>query len=221
MSDVLLEAGARYETELEIKRSRFITVLARVSTETEARAVIDGEKRRFPDARHHCSAYVVSIPGSAPIHRSSDDGEPSGTAGRPMLDTLLGAGITDVVAVVTRYFGGTLLGTGGLVRAYSDSVTQALGQARLVERRIVPRYQASLPHSDAGKYVATFSSAGFNPEVEYHDHGVELRISTERGTALAAMMAELSAGNVDVVQIDDAIIEVPYLDKHDATPLER
>lgn len=221
MSDVLLEAGARYETELEIKRSRFITVLARVSTETEARAVIDGEKRRFPDARHHCSAYVVSIPGSAPIHRSSDDGEPSGTAGRPMLDTLLGAGITDVVAVVTRYFGGTLLGTGGLVRAYSDSVTQALGQARLVERRIVPRYQASLPYSDAGKYVATFSSAGFNPEVEYHDHGVELRISTERGTALAAMMAELSAGNVGVVQIDDAIIEVPYLDKHDPTPLER
>lgn len=220
MSDVLLEAGARYETELEIKRSRFITVLARVSTEAEARAVIDGEKRRFPDARHHCSAYVVSIPSSAPIHRSSDDGEPSGTAGRPMLDTLLGAGITDVVAVVTRYFGGTLLGTGGLVRAYSDSVTQALGQAQLVERRIVPRYQASLPHSDAGKYVAAFSSAGFNPEVEYHDHGVELRISTERGTALAAMMAELSAGNVGVVQIDDAIIEVPYLDKHDATPLK-
>lgn len=221
MSDVLLEAGARYETELEIKRSRFITVLARVATEAEARAVIDGEKRRFPDARHHCSAYVVSVPGSAPIHRSSDDGEPSGTAGRPMLDTLLGAGVTDAVAVVTRYFGGTLLGTGGLVRAYSDSVTQALGQARMVERRVVPRYQAFLPHSDAGKYIATLSGAGFTPEMDYHDQGVELHISTERGAALAAMMAELSAGNVGVEQIEDAIIEVPYLDKHDDSSIAR
>ncbi|MDY5139097.1 YigZ family protein [Actinotignum timonense] len=132
-----------------------------------------------------------------------------GTAGRPMLDTLLGAGITDVVAVVTRYFGGTLLGTGGLVRAYSDSVTQALGQARMVERRVVPRYRAFLPHSDAGKYIATLSGAGFTPEMDYHDHGVELHISTERGAALAAMMAELSAGNVGVEQIEDAIIEVP------------
>ena len=107
------------------------------------------------------------------------------------------------------------------MRAYSDSVTQALGQARLVERRIVPRYRAFLPHSDAGRYIATLSGAGFTPEMDYHNDGVELRISTERGVSLAAMMAELSAGNVGVEQIDDAIIEVPYLDKHDDSSIAR
>ena len=96
------------ETELVVKRSRFIARLARVDSEEEARAVIADTRRRYPDARHHCTAFVVEVPDASPIARSSDDGEPAGTAGMPILATLLGADVTQAVAVVTRYFGGVL-----------------------------------------------------------------------------------------------------------------
>ena len=105
------EAGHGVDVELEIKRSRFLTRLCRVTTEEAARAVIDGQRSRFFDARHHCSAFVLG-PG-ARISRSSDDGEPAGTAGTPMLSVLHAHHLTDVVAVVTRYFGGVKLGAGG------------------------------------------------------------------------------------------------------------
>ena len=121
------EAGHGVDVELEIKRSRFLTRLCRVTTEEAARAVIDGQRSRFFDARHHCSAFVLG-PG-ARISRSSDDGEPAGTAGTPMLSVLHAHHLTDVVAVVTRYFGGVKLGAGGLVRAYSDAVAQAVEAA--------------------------------------------------------------------------------------------
>ena len=85
-------------------------------------------KSQWPDARHHCSAFIVAVAGQHDVEHSSDDGEPSGTAGRPMLDVLRGAELGQVCAVVVRYFGGVLLGTGGLVRAYSDSVHAALAQ---------------------------------------------------------------------------------------------
>uniref|UniRef100_UPI0039EEFE92 IMPACT family protein n=1 Tax=Sinomonas sp. G460-2 TaxID=3393464 RepID=UPI0039EEFE92 len=114
--------------ELEIKRSRFITVLRRAETEDEARALVAELRREFHDARHHCSAFVLGPDRTA--QRSNDDGEPSGTAGIPMLEALLkgatldgAADLSDVAAVVVRYFGGILLGAGGLVRAYSESVS--------------------------------------------------------------------------------------------------
>ena len=119
--------GGGVDVELEIKRSRFLTRLRRVTSEDEARAVIEDRRRTHFDARHHCSAFVLGP--DARTARSSDDGEPSGTAGVPMLGVLGSNHLTDVVAVATRYFGGVKLGAGGLVRAYSDAVARAVAAA--------------------------------------------------------------------------------------------
>ena len=122
MSEFLLTPSARLSHEIEVKKSRFLALVARVSTPAEAREVVNERKAAMPDARHHCAAFVVSADGAQPFSHSSDDGEPSGTAGRPMLDVLAGSKLVDVVAVVTRYFGGTLLGTGGLVLGLVERV---------------------------------------------------------------------------------------------------
>src|SRR3954453_14347581 len=110
--------------EIVIKKSRFICTLARVSTEDEARAAIEDVRKRYWDANHNCSAYRVGPGGQ--LQRTSDDGEPAGTAGAPMLAVLTRRDLTDTVAVVTRYFGGVLLGTGGLIRAYGQAVSAAV-----------------------------------------------------------------------------------------------
>jgi uncharacterized YigZ family protein len=112
-------------SDVEVKKSHFITSLRCCRTEEEARLFIEEVRRANRDARHNCFAMRIGDPSSV-FERFSDDGEPQGTAGKPMLDLLKGARLCDVCAVVTRYFGGTLLGTGGLVRAYSDSLKEAL-----------------------------------------------------------------------------------------------
>ncbi|MGH3317578.1 MAG: IMPACT family protein, partial [Nocardioidaceae bacterium] len=122
-SSYLTVARSR-DAETEVKRSRFLCRLRRVEHEDQARAVVDEARREHGDARHHCSAFILGPAGQ--VQRSSDDGEPAGTAGGPMLEVLRGREVSDVVAVVSRYFGGTLLGAGGLVRAYSDAVRAAL-----------------------------------------------------------------------------------------------
>ena len=118
--------AAVHRVEQEISRSRFITTVARASTVEEAVETVRRVSAEFADATHHCWAYVVGPPGDTARIGMSDAGEPHGTAGRPMLNALLHGGVGDVVAVVTRYYGGTKLGTGGLVRAYGGGVQQAL-----------------------------------------------------------------------------------------------
>lgn len=126
MSDNTRMKPAGYGTgEYEEKRSRFIGELWPVPDETEARARLDSVRKKYPDARHHCWAWI--LPDGA--FRWSDDGEPGGTAGAPMLEVLRGANVFGVMCVVTRYFGGTLLGSGGLVRAYSKATALALADA--------------------------------------------------------------------------------------------
>ena len=130
------------EAETEVRRSRFVCTAVRVETEDAARAVVERARRAHPDAGHHCSAFVLGPPPS-PLERSSDDGEPSGTAGAPMLEVVRGRGVSDVAVVVSRWFGGTLLGTGGLARAYADAVRAGLDaagtRARLLLRRAPAR----------------------------------------------------------------------------------
>ena len=121
------------EGELVEKKSRFIATTRPVESEEEALAFIEEMKKKYWDARHNCFAYVTGDRGQ--LQRCSDDGEPSQTAGRPMLDVLLGAGIRNICVVVTRYFGGTLLGTGGLVRAYSGAVQEGLKNSVVLEKR--------------------------------------------------------------------------------------
>ncbi len=135
--------------EIEVKKSRFLAELAPVTTEEEANAFIAAKKKEFWDARHNCHAFIV---GEKPeILRFSDDGEPGGTAGKPMLEILQHEGLHDVVAVVTRYFGGVLLGTGGLVRAYQGAVQEALPACRFGQRFTGQEIDILLPYTLLGK----------------------------------------------------------------------
>ena len=118
-------------SELVVEKSRFICTLARVETEAEAQAFVKAMKKKYWDARHNCSAYIVGADNR--VERSSDDGEPSGTAGSPMLEVLRRKGLYNTAAVVTRYFGGIKLGAGGLTRTYGKSVAQAVEKAGLAE----------------------------------------------------------------------------------------
>ena len=147
--DLPSSIAARVEHELVIKKSRFIATLVPVRTVAEADAEIAALRKRYWDARHNCVALVVG--SHADQQRSSDDGEPSGTAGVPMLEVLRQRHLTDLVAVVTRYFGGILLGAGGLVRAYSSAVSEALDAARLVRRRVLTAVTLDVPHAEAGR----------------------------------------------------------------------
>ena len=117
--------------EIEIKKSKFIAHIAEVRSEEEAEALIKETKKKYYDASHSCSAYILN--SDKGIRHSSDDGEPSGTAGKPILDVISGAGLSDVIVIVTRYFGGTELGTGGLVRAYSGAAAEVLKNSDIVE----------------------------------------------------------------------------------------
>ncbi|MBW0252964.1 YigZ family protein [Cellulomonas sp. PS-H5] len=141
--------AAAVEHELVIKKSRFLALVQPVSSVAEADAVVAAARKRYWDARHHCVA--LSVGPLAEQQRSTDDGEPSGTAGVPMLEVLRRRELTDLVAVVSRYFGGVLLGAGGLVRAYSTATSEALDRARLVRRSAAVRVTVDAPHADAGR----------------------------------------------------------------------
>ena len=137
------------EGELVEKKSRFIATVRPVETEEEALAFIEEMKKKYWDARHNC--YVYSVGMNREATRCSDDGEPSGTAGRPMLDVLLGAGIYNAAIVVTRYFGGVLLGTGGLVRAYSGAVQAGLAASTVIEKHHGISLQVTTDYTGIGK----------------------------------------------------------------------
>lgn len=173
-------------TELVLSRSRFITQLSPAANADEARQLVADVRAEFPDARHHCSAWIVRMAGEQDREHSSDDGEPSGTAGRPMLDVLRGNDLTDISAVVVRYFGGILLGTGGLVRAYSDSVTAAIKEADIWTVSEVPRWTIVAPVAIAGRLESLFRDEGWDVETEWATD-VTLTVTTRREDRLAAL----------------------------------
>lgn len=144
---IVLEGGTG---QIEEKKSKFIASIFPVRTEDEAAKLIEQIRKKYWDARHHCTAYIIGE-SKNPIMHCSDDGEPAQTAGRPMLDILLGQKLHNVLAIVTRYFGGTLLGTGGLVRAYSSAVQEGLKNSILVEKYKGILYDIKTDYSDLGK----------------------------------------------------------------------
>ena len=162
---VVIEGG---QGEIEEKRSRFIGYMEPVETEEEALAFIAKMKKQNWDARHNCSAYTIGEDNQ--IMRCSDDGEPSQTAGRPMLDVLLGEEIHNVVLVVTRYFGGILLGTGGLVRAYQQAAKAAIENSRIVTRYLGHELELRTDYNSVGKIQYITRQMGVTEkESEYTD----------------------------------------------------
>ncbi|KTR07388.1 IMPACT family protein [Curtobacterium luteum] len=204
--------AAPVEHEVVVTRSRFITVVAPVADVADADRVIAEVRKRHWDARHHCTAMVTGVLGDQA--RSSDDGEPGGTAGVPMLEVLRRRGLTDLVAVVTRYFGGVKLGAGGLVRAYSTSVSEALDRATVVPRRSLTRATVAVPHAEAGRIDNVLREW-----VRHHDavlgdpaYGAvaafELWVPAAEREHLRADLAAVSAGAVDPVFGEERIVDV-------------
>ncbi|MGH1564442.1 IMPACT family protein [Mumia sp. DW29H23] len=188
------------EATVEVKGSRFLGWVRRVGSEDEARAYVAEARRLHWDARHHCSAFVIGPDGA--LQRSNDDGEPSGTAGAPMLDVLVRREVRDVVAVVTRWFGGTLLGAGGLVRAYAETTAAALDAAGLLCRELRTRVEVRVGHGDAGKVENELRARGVEVlGVEYGAGAVVLAVAAwpEAVTSLEELVAAVTRGSGDVV----------------------
>lgn len=192
--------AAPHRVELLVERSRFVCTLAHARDGAQAHEVVRAVATSMPDAHHHCWAYVAGPPGATDQVGSSDDGEPRGTAGRPMLVALLHSGVGEVVAVVSRYFGGVKLGTGGLARAYGGAVQRALetlplgehvarsrctidlayGQLAVV-RQLLPRHEASVERQAFGTSVR-----------------LELSVPTAAIAALRTALADATRGDVQL-----------------------
>lgn len=199
--------------ELVIKKSRFIAHVVPAGSPDEADAVISGIRKQAWDARHNCTAMITGLLGDQA--RSSDDGEPSGTAGVPMLEVLRRRELTDVVAVVTRYFGGIKLGAGGLVRAYSSAVSEALDLAALVGREALTRVTLAVPHGDAGRYdnllrewvvrhAATLGEPHYGASA-----ALELWVPRAELGSLHDEVAAASGGTLHPVAGEERIVDVP------------
>jgi uncharacterized YigZ family protein len=187
-----------YRTQETIKRSRFIATLAHASSEEDARAFILSIKNEFPDATHNCWAYVAGPPGDTARIGMSDDGEPHGTAGKPILTVLLHSGIGEIVAVVTRYFGGTKLGTGGLVRAYSGSVKNALAGMPVKEKRDVITMTAILDYSKiiaVRQMVESFDSVIIEEKYEA-DVSFKIELPKNNKDSFIRAITDLTGGEI-------------------------
>ena len=162
------------EAEIVEKKSRFIAAAEHVETEEEAAAFMQGIRKKYWDASHHCSAYIIGK--NAELMRCSDDGEPGQTAGRPMLDVLQGEELRDVCVVVTRYFGGTLLGTGGLVRAYSGAAAAGLRASRIVEKKLARQICLGCDYNTLGKLQYLIAKADYKILGSRYTDAVELEV---------------------------------------------
>ena len=203
---VLLEGG---EGEYVEKKSRFIATIRRCESEEEAAAFMEEMKKKYWDARHNCSAYVLGARGE--LTRCSDDGEPGGTAGRPMLEVLLGEGIRNIAVVVTRYFGGVLLGTGGLVRAYTQAVKAGLQNCTLGRMRYGWEVEVGTDYNGVGKILYLLGNAGIEPLESNYTDVVSLRIlvPAEEAVRLQKEITEATNGKACF----DKRKELYYVDK--------
>lgn len=172
-SRYLVPVGA-HRVETSVKRSRFIATAARAPTPEAAHALVERVREEMPDATHHCWAFVAGPPGSTARIGMSDDGEPHGTAGRPMLNALLHGGIGEIAVVCTRYFGGTKLGTGGLARAYAEAVKSVLTTLPTVEKVEREHISVSVGYADVdglqrllGEHGVLVEEEGYGAEVRY------------------------------------------------------
>lgn len=187
---------------IEIKKSKFITYLHRCSDEQDAKDYLKLIKKEHPQATHHCTAMIIGQ-----IVRSNDDGEPSQTAGHPMLDVLMHHEMTDILAIVVRYFGGTKLGTGGLIRAYSSSVQEALEHATLTESQKVGRYRINFSYDLIGKVDYYFRNQEIDVTFKDYQEQVEYQFVSKEDITDALL--ELSNGQIYPEFLEEIEMERP------------
>lgn len=201
---ILANGGTAVVTE---KKSKFIAVLSPVQNEEEAIKFVEETRKTNWDASHNCYAYVIGE--DSRLTKCHDDGEPGLTAGRPMLEVLLGAGITNVVCVVTRYFGGTLLGTGGLVRAYSQAVKEALKVSVTAMMRYGTELRIETDYNGIGKILYLLEQRKLKPlKADYTDVvTLLLLIPDQMEACLVGEITEATAGKIKVEAVDHYFYE--------------
>lgn len=202
------------EGEITEKKSRFIATVIPVNEEEKALEFIEAMKKKYWDATHNCSAYVIGERGET--KRCSDDGEPSGTAGRPMLDVLEGEGLRNVAVVVTRYFGGTLLGTGGLVRAYSSAVRAGLEASVVITKMPGARLHIRTDYTGLGKIQYLLGQRGLKILDSVYTENVELDVLVpeEAVSDVEQEITEATSG-----QVGQEILEHCYFAIIDGSPV--
>lgn len=191
------------EAEIVEKKSRFIAHVFPVESESEALEQIEKTKKKYWDARHNCYAYVIGIDGK--MQRYSDDGEPGGTAGMPMLEVLLGEKVKNTLVVVTRYFGGTLLGTGGLVRAYSKSTKEGLLAAGIRECVLYRRINITVDYSLSGKIQYEAAQGGHLTEDTVYAENVLFKLLVKTGSAdgFAKRITDVTNGRAEIEMLEE------------------
>ena len=206
--NIILKNGSG---EIEEKKSRFICHIFKIKSEEEAEEYITAVKKKYWDARHNCYAFVIG--SNNETTRCSDDGEPSGTAGKPILEVITRAGIHNCLIIVTRYFGGTLLGTGGLVRAYTAAAKDALATSELI--MLVPgvRYMITTDYTDEGKirrslpeYDGVIEDVGYSADV-----AMKVHIKSEYSKAFMDRITEITGGRAVVKEDGTLPVEIPYI----------
>ena len=179
-----------------------------MESEAEALTVLEAARKKYWDATHNCFAYVIGE--RRETVRCSDDGEPSGTAGRPMLDVLLGEEITNIIVIVTRYFGGTLLGTGGLVRAYSRAVQEGLANSRIIDRKYGVRMEIRSDYTGIGKIQYLLASRQIPVlDTQYTDQVVtEVLLPKGQADQVRAEITEGTNGRAEVRETEELYFAV-------------
>ena len=196
--------------ELIIDKSRFLCHLKKVETEAEAQEFIKALKKEYWDANHNCSAYIIGE--NMDSQRSSDDGEPSGTAGIPMLEVLKKRELHNLVAVVTRYFGGIKLGAGGLIRAYGRSVSEAIDQAGLAQKELIGDFTLTEDPQDAGKTLnLLYTQPDFTiTNLDYSTATtITLQFKAELKAQIEDSLTQLLSKNIELTLVKEEYVEVP------------
>lgn len=195
------------ESEIVISKSRFLTYIERAETEEDAISFIDGIKKLHHNATHNCSAYIIGEHDH--IQKANDDGEPSGTAGVPMLEVLKKQGLKDTVVVVTRYFGGIKLGGGGLIRAYGKATTEGLTAAQIVERKMHHVMKVAIDYTWLGKVENEIRSSSYSLEEIRYLEGVEIIVSVlkEEEEQFRSWITEMTNGQATITFEDAQFVE--------------
>lgn len=194
--------------EIVEKKSRFIAHVSEAESVEEAQEFIEAVKKRYWDARHNCSAF--SIGEKNPVTRCSDDGEPGGTAGKPILEVIEGSGIHNIVIVVTRYFGGTLLGTGGLVRAYTDAAKAGIENSVIIEKIPGVRMKLVTDYTDLGKIQYILAQNEVTVEHTDYTDKVEIQalFSQDQKAFLIKTLTEGTGGRLKMEEGDEVYFAV-------------